>query len=134
MKALHAQMNPHFVFNSLNSIREMILNQETQEASRFLGNFAHLIRITLDQSRKSFISLRDTMDYLNRYIEMEKIRNPDFHFSMEVDKTLDPDDTILPPLLIQPFIENAIWHGMNGEEKQIHILVRFLKKKINWFV
>jgi LytS/YehU family sensor histidine kinase len=62
MKALHAQMNPHFIFNSLNSIREMILNKETQEASHFLGNFAHLIRITLDQSRQSFISLRNTMD------------------------------------------------------------------------
>ena len=128
MKALHAQMNPHFIFNSLNSIREMILNNETREASRFLGNFAHLIRITLDQSRQSFISLRNTMDYLTRYIEMEKIRNPDFHFQMEVDAALDPDETILPPLLIQPFIENAIWHGMNGEEKEINILVEFRKK------
>jgi len=128
MKALHAQMNPHFIFNSLNSIREMILNNENREASRFLGNFAHLIRITLDQSRKSYISLRDTMDYLNRYIEMEKIRNPDFHFRMEVDNALEPDETILPPLLIQPFIENAIWHGMNGEEKEINIHVRFIKK------
>jgi sensor histidine kinase YesM len=128
MKALHAQMNPHFIFNSLNSIREMILNNETQEASKFLGNFAHLIRITLDQSRQSFISLRNTMDYLNRYIEMEKIRNPDFHFRMEVDRELDPDETVLPPLLIQPFIENAIWHGMNGEEKEINILVQFKKK------
>jgi len=128
MKALHAQMNPHFIFNSLNSIREMILNNETREASKFLGNFAHLIRITLDQSRQSFISLRHTMEYIHRYIEMEKIRNPDFHFSMEVDNELEPDETILPPLLIQPFIENAIWHGMSGEEKKINITVKFLKQ------
>ncbi|MEO6130769.1 MAG: histidine kinase [Saprospiraceae bacterium] len=128
MKALHAQMNPHFIFNSLNSIREMILNNETHEASKFLGNFAHLIRITLDQSRQSFISLRHTMDYLNRYIDMEKIRNPDFHFSMEVDRDLEPDETILPPLLIQPFIENAIWHGQNGEDQEINILVQFKKR------
>jgi LytS/YehU family sensor histidine kinase len=127
MKALHAQMNPHFIFNSLNSIREMILHQETREASRFLANFAHLIRITLDHSRQSFISLRDTMEYINRYIEMEKIRNPDFHFRMDVDHALEPDDTILPPLVIQPFIENAIWHGRNGEETEIHILVQFKK-------
>jgi ligand-binding sensor domain-containing protein/two-component sensor histidine kinase len=125
MKALHAQMNPHFVFNSLNSIREMILNNETQEASRFLGNFAHLIRTTLDQSRQSFISLRSTMDYLNQYIEMEKIRNSDFHFSMEADPSIEPDETVLPPMLIQPFIENAIWHGMNGEDQEIHIRVQF---------
>ncbi len=128
MKALHAQMNPHFVFNSLNSIREMILNNETHQASRFLGNFAHLIRLTLDQSRQTFISLRSTMDYLNRYIEMEKIRNPDFHFAMIVDKALEPDDTILPPLLIQPFIENAIWHGLDGEDHEIHISVQFKKQ------
>lgn len=127
MKALHAQMNPHFIFNSLNSIREMILNNETSEASRFLGNFAHLIRITLDQSRQSFISLRNTMDYLNRYIEMEKIRNSEFNFSMDADESLEPDETILPPMLIQPFIENAIWHGMNGEDKEINISVRFKK-------
>jgi len=127
MKALHAQMNPHFIFNSLNSIREMILNNETREASRFLGDFAQLIRITLDQSRQSFISLRNTMDYLHRYIEMEKIRNPDFHFSMEADQALEPDETILPPMLIQPFIENAIWHGMNGEEREINIRVQFKK-------
>jgi two-component sensor histidine kinase len=127
MKALHAQMNPHFIFNSLNSIREMILNNETREASRFLANFAHLIRITLDQSRQSFISLRHTIDYLQRYIEMEKIRNPDFHFTMTVDESLDPDEIILPPLLIQPFIENAIWHGMDGDERDLHILVQFRK-------
>ena len=68
------------------------------------------------------------MEYINRYIEMEKIRNPDFHFRMEVDKELEPDETILPPLLIQPFIENAIWHGMNGEEKEINIIVHFKKR------
>jgi sensor histidine kinase YesM len=68
------------------------------------------------------------MDYLNQYIEMEKIRNLDFHFTMEADPFLEPDETVLPPMLIQPFIENAIWHGMNGEDKKIHISVQFKKK------
>lgn len=129
MKALHAQMNPHFIFNSLNSIREMILNNENQEASRFLSKFAHLIRITLDQSRQPVISLRNSMDYISRYVEMEKIRSSNFQFSMHADPALEPDETILPPMLIQPFIENAIWHGTNGDRKMIDIKVLFQKQE-----
>jgi hypothetical protein len=129
MKALHAQMNPHFIFNSLNSIREMILNNENQEASRFLSKFAHLIRITLDQSRQPVISLRNSMDYISRYVEMEKIRNSNFHFSMQADPGLETDETVLPPMLIQPFIENAIWHGTNGDGKMIDIKVVFQKRE-----
>ncbi len=128
MKALHAQMNPHFIFNSLNSIREMILNNENHEASRFLSKFAHLIRITLDQSRQQVISLRNSMDYINRYVEMEKIRNARFGFSMSADPMLEPDETVMPPMLIQPFIENAIWHGTNGDGKMIDIRVTFTKR------
>lgn len=128
MKALHAQMNPHFIFNSLNSIREMILNNENQEASRFLSKFAHLIRITLDQSRQPAISLRNSMDYISRYVEMEKIRSSNFQFSMQADPALEPDETVLPPMLIQPFIENAIWHGTNGDGKVIDIMVAFKKR------
>ncbi len=127
MKALHAQMNPHFIFNSLNSIREMILNNEDKEASHFLGKFAHLIRMTLDQSGQPFISLRNTMDYLTRYIEMEQIRNAHFTFRILADDELDLDETILPPMLIQPFIENAIWHGTTGERKNININIDFKK-------
>ncbi len=125
MKALHAQMNPHFIFNSLNSIREMILNNENKEASHFLGKFAHLIRLTLDQSGQTFISLRNTIDYLNRYIEMEQIRNTQFIYSFNVDESLDLDETVLPPMLIQPFIENAIWHGTTVNHKRITITLNF---------
>jgi sensor histidine kinase YesM len=129
MKALHAQMNPHFIFNSLNSIREMILNNENKEASRYLSKFAHLIRVTLDQSGQAFISLRNTIDYLERYIEMEKIRNTHFHCRISIDPDLELDETILPPMLIQPFIENAIWHGTSFDHKYIDIHVQFKKEK-----
>ncbi|MBL7743974.1 MAG: histidine kinase [Chitinophagaceae bacterium] len=128
LKALHSQMNPHFIFNSLNSIREMILNNENREASHYLSKFAQLIRITLDQSGQSFVSLRNTLDYLHRYIEMEKIRSSHFSCSLHVDPELDPDDTTLPPMLIQPFIENSIWHGANGSHQTINILVSFKKQ------
>ena len=127
MKALHAQMNPHFIFNSLNSIRKLVLNNENYDASRYLGKFAHLIRMTLDQSRQSFISLRQTIDYLQRYVELERIRNPNFTCSIEVDESIDQDEVHLPPMLIQPFIENAIWHGWTPEKEGIDICVRFEK-------
>jgi ligand-binding sensor domain-containing protein/two-component sensor histidine kinase len=127
MKALHAQMNPHFIFNSLNSIREMILCNENKEASHYLSKFAHLIRVTLDQSGESFISLRNTIDYLNRYIEMEQIRNSHFTSRILADEELDLDETVLPPMLIQPFIENAIWHGTTGTKKDININIDFKK-------
>jgi two-component sensor histidine kinase len=127
MKAMHAQMNPHFIFNSLNSIREMILTNENKEASHFLGKFAHLIRMTLDHSGQSFISLRTTIEYLNRYVEMEQIRNSYFTCRILADEELDPDETVLPPMLIQPFVENAIWHGVTSTQKNININIDFKK-------
>jgi two-component sensor histidine kinase len=128
LKALHAQMNPHFISNSLNSIREMILNDENKQASHFLTKFAHLIRITLDQSSQTFISLRNTIDYLNRYIEMEQIRNDQFVSNIYVDEELNEDEILLPPMLIQPFIENSIWHGLDGEDKSIAVAIHFKKQ------
>ena len=128
MMALRAQMNPHFIFNSLNSIREMILNNENKEASHYLSKFAHLMRITLDQSSQSFVSLRGTLDYLHRYIEMEQIRNGHFTYMIDVDETLDTNETVLPPMLIQPFIENAIWHGTAGNHRNININIEFKKQ------
>jgi ligand-binding sensor domain-containing protein len=126
MKALHSQMNPHFIFNCLNSIREMILNNENDQASLYLSKFARLIRITLNQSSKSFVSLKDTIDYLQRYIEMERIRTSHFTYSIETDEDLQPEEIMLPPMLIQPFLENAIWHGATPE-KNMQINVRFMK-------
>jgi ligand-binding sensor domain-containing protein len=127
MKALHAQMNPHFIFNSLNSIHEMVLNQANDDASEYLIKFSHLIRTTLDQSVSNFNSLRNTVDYLERYIEMEQVRNTNFNCTIHVDPMLDPDETILPPMLIQPFIENAIWHGTMRSQQHIDIEVKFTR-------
>jgi sensor histidine kinase YesM len=125
MKALHAQMNPHFVFNSLNSIKEMVLDRDNDEASLYLTKFAQMIRITLDQSVHTFVTLRSTVDYLERYVEMEKIRNTWFSCSITVDPALDEHETMLPPMLIQPFMENAIWHGVQPLQKAIDVQVSF---------
>ena len=128
MKALHSQMNPHFIFNCLNSIREMILNNENSQASLYLSKFARLIRITLNHSSKPFVSLEDTIDYLQRYLEMEQIRTSNFNYIMDVDKNLQPDEVFLPPMLIQPFIENAIWHGASPE-KEMKLSIQFKRKQ-----
>jgi len=127
MKALHAQMNPHFIFNCLNSIRQMILSNENKQASHYLNKFAQLIRITLNQSSKPFVSLENTLDYLQLYLEMEKIRASNFTHTIEVDKDLVPGEIMLPPMLIQPFIENAIWHGVTSLDEPMNIDIHFKK-------
>jgi ligand-binding sensor domain-containing protein len=129
MKALHAQMNPHFIFNCLNSIKEMILSNENQQASHYLSKFAYLIRVTLNNSSKPFISLQNTIDYLKRYLEMEQIRKSNFSYEIEVDESVPTEDVFLPPMLIQPFIENAIWHGPSGVNKPVELNIRFLTGK-----
>lgn len=125
MKALQSQMNPHFIFNSLNSIKAMILNNNNADASRYLSKFAHLMRLTLSQSDNAFITLKSTIEYLERYIEMERIRNEDFYYSTAVDSTIDADAVYMHPMLIQPLIENAIWHGADEEHKSLHIRIQF---------
>ena len=128
MKALHSQMNPHFIFNCLNSIREMILNNENEQASVYLSKFARLIRITLNQSSRPFVSLEDTIDYLQRYLEMEQIRKSNFSYAIDIDKRLQTGEIFLPPMLIQPFIENAIWHGATPD-KELHLNISFKREE-----
>lgn len=128
MLAMRAQMNPHFIFNSLNSIREMILNNENEAASHFLGKFAGLIRLTLDQSERSFVSLRQTISHLTRYMEIEQIRNDEFTSRILAEDELDTDEVLLPSMLIQPFVENALWHGTTATRKNINVNIDFKKE------
>jgi hypothetical protein len=125
MKALHAQMNPHFMFNSLNSIREMILHDDNRNASRYLSRFARLIRLNLEHSRQTFITLQQNIDYLESYLEMEQMRFPDFSFAVETARDLDVHAIRLAPMLIQPLVENAIWHGLMPKEKDKWVHIRF---------
>ena len=126
MKALHAQMNPHFIFNCLNSIKDMILQGENKNASRYLSSFAQLIRETLEHSKHTFISLQESITHLERYIEMEKIRFENFSYHLEIDKNINLNEIMVPPMLLQPLVENAIWHGLrqNQGEKTLNIIIR----------
>ena len=132
MKALHAQMNPHFIFNSLNSIKEMILHQDTRNASLYLSRFAQLIRLNLEHSRKTFITLRQNIEYLESYLEMEQLRFADFNYHIGIRGEIDVDEIRIAPMLIQPLVENAIWHGLlpNSGNKQLNILFYIDEEKL----
>lgn len=128
IKGLHAQMNPHFIFNSLNSIKEMILEDQKQNASRYLSKFAQLIRTSLEQSRQTFITIKQCVDHLQQYLEMEKLRFEDFTYSIEIDENLDVNETQIAPMLVQPLVENALWHGLRSKESDRKLSIRFIKE------
>jgi len=128
-KALKSQMNPHFLFNSLNAIDNYILSNNPEEASDYLSKFSKLIRQTLDYSELSYITLRQEIEILGLYVKMEQMRFPSkFEFKISVDSSLDPTKVHLPPLIIQPFVENAIWHGLMHLEDDGELEVRFLQE------
>jgi sensor histidine kinase YesM len=112
---LRSQMNPHFLFNALGSIQNFMLKNETKRAARYLNNFASLTRNILEHSSRELVSVTDEIETLRSYMELEKMRMED-HFEFEIlyDKNLETDFINIPPMLIQPFIENAIKHGLNN--------------------
>jgi ligand-binding sensor domain-containing protein len=119
MQALRAQMNPHFIFNSLNSINRFILQNNRTEASEFLTKFSKLVRMILQNSQASLITLESELECLNLYLAMEALRfNYHFVYKMSVAEDIDVEVLKVPPLILQPYVENAIWHGlMHKEEK-----------------
>ncbi len=126
MKALQTQMNPHFIFNSLNSIRSYMIKHETKEASGYLSKFSRLIRQILEYSTEEFITLKQELQVLSLYIQIEQLRFRDeFGFEVEVDEGLDQEELMVPPLIVQPFLENAIWHGLMQKKgaKKIELIV-----------
>jgi ligand-binding sensor domain-containing protein len=117
MSALRAQMNPHFLFNSLNSIDSYIIKNESRKASEYLNSFAKLIRLILHNSKSNLIPLKDELETLDLYLQMEALRfGNKFDYRIEVDDSIDTSGIQIPPLLIQPYVENAIWHGIMHQE------------------
>ena len=124
MQALRAQMNPHFIFNCLNSINRYILKSDQATASLYLTRFAKLIRLILDNSNSSYITLANELDALKLYIEMESIRfEKQFTYSIITDTNVIPDQLYVPPLIIQPYVENSIWHGLLHKETSGHLSI-----------
>ncbi|WP_158552515.1 two-component regulator propeller domain-containing protein [Spirosoma telluris] len=117
MQALRAQMNPHFIFNSLNSINRFIMKNESEKASDYLAKFSKLIRLILHHSSMPVVTLESELESLQLYLTLESLRFDDqFTFSIHVGKDVEPAYTELPPMIIQPYVENAIWHGLMHKE------------------
>ncbi|HZV70260.1 MAG TPA: histidine kinase [Saprospiraceae bacterium] len=136
-KLLRSQMNPHFIFNSLNSIQKYIWENKEEDAAEYLARFAKLIRAILENSRKEFISLREELEVLKLYIELEHRRsNGKFDYRIHVAENLHPDDLMIPPLLLQPYIENAIWHGVNKKagHGNIEISIRQVEQSLEFII
>jgi len=114
-KALRAQMNPHFIFNALNSIQSFLVYEENEKAEKYLVKFAYLIRQTLNNSRKTVISIEDEINILSRYLELEQMRFKD-RFEFNIYNNIKELDFKIPPMMIQPYIENSILHAFKNIE------------------
>ncbi|MEO8404211.1 MAG: histidine kinase [Chitinophagaceae bacterium] len=128
-KALRAQMNPHFIFNCLSSIQGFIINKDFEKTNKYLSQFAHLIRQTLDNSDKPVISIENEKSYLRSYLEVEKMRYDQvFSYGIDVTPDIEQDFTFIPCMLLQPYVENSIRHGLRYKEDNTGmILIKFEK-------
>ena len=125
-KLLRSQMNPHFIFNSLASIQNFVINQKATEASIYLSRFSTLVRNILDSSVDENVPLQKEIETIQNYLELQKVRYADqFEFSLTVDEQIDAENMMIPPMLAQPFIENSIEHGIKFKETPGHIDIRF---------
>ncbi len=128
MKALRSQMNPHFIFNSLNSIADYIDKQDARTASYYTVKFAKLMRMILENSEKKEVSVADDLKALELYMQLEAMRmNNKFTYEIDVDENINTEETVIPPLLLQPFVENSIWHGIAKKQGEGKILIRIKK-------
>ncbi|MEO6720808.1 MAG: two-component regulator propeller domain-containing protein [Ferruginibacter sp.] len=133
MQALRAQMNPHFIFNCLNSINRYIVKSDQATASLYLTRFAKLIRLILDNSNTKNVILSNELEALRLYIEMEALRfDKKFTYQVIVDNNVNTDSVEVPPLIIQPYVENAIWHGLLHKEScgQLTIRMRMISESM----
>ena len=130
--ALRAQMNPHFLFNSLNSIRYLILSNDNDQAAAYLTKFSRLMRMILEHSKLSVVQLSRELDLLSLYIELEKIRfEQELDYQLKIDENINPEEILIPPMLLQPYVENAILHGINPMQGRGLIEIEILKRENN---
>lgn len=125
-KLLISQMNPHFMFNCLNSIQQFIMSGQNNQAEIYLSKFSKLIRELLESSAKDNLTVKEDLNILKAYLEMESLRfGPSFYYSIKMDSKIDIEHTYIPHLMIQPFVENAIWHGLLAKNDDGHVDIRF---------
>lgn len=131
IKALRAQINPHFMFNCINSINRMIVKGENENASLYLKKFSRMVRLIVENAETSRVSLKNELSLIESYIQLEELRfKGKIAYEIAVDEGINMDDTFLPSMVIQPFIENAIWHGLTHKDatQQGHLSIRIQEK------
>jgi LytS/YehU family sensor histidine kinase len=129
IKALKAQINPHFIFNCMNSIHHYMHKNDIKKAGDYLIKFSQLIRMVLENSSRDTITLKEDLHALRLYIQLEQMRLENrFDFEITVDESINQDNCEVPALLIQPFVENAIWHELTKVEEQGQLTVSIMKK------
>ena len=125
MKALKAQMNPHFIYNALNSIQSLIADNKQQESLRYISKFAKLLRQVLEHSDNHLTTLDKELSTLDLYVQLEKLRlNMELQYTLEIDDAIIPESELVPPLILQPYVENALWHGLHRKEGQKSLSIR----------
>lgn len=130
LQSLRSQMNPHFIFNALNSIKVFLIESDKENAVLYLNKFAKLIRMVLESSREFKISIGEELDIAKLYLSLEAIRFEDgIDFTIDVERGVSLRDTKVPPLVFQPFLENAVWHGLMGIKGQKTIRIKVYQKE-----
>jgi LytS/YehU family sensor histidine kinase len=129
-KALRLQMNPHFIFNSLNAIQNFVIINDTDKAVNYLAKFSHLMRMILANSIQSYIPLKDELKALTYYMDLEKLRfDNKFEYTLKIDPSIDAEFIEVPPMLLQPYVENAIIHGIVHIDGNGELMIDIKKKK-----
>ncbi len=132
LKSLRSQMNPHFIFNALNSVNTFIATSDERTANRYLTDFSLLMRAVLENSEEDFIPLEKEIELLKLYVQLEHFRFQDkFEYSIEVDPDIDVQEYMIPPMLLQPYVENAVWHGLRYKNEKGLLSIHFKKKNVD---
>lgn len=131
-QAIMAQMNPHFIFNSLNSIQACIVNNNNEAAYNYLNKFSMLVRSILQNSREQFIDLSNELEVLKNYLDLEKLRFKDLNFTIEIDNEINPNQIKVPSSFMQPFVENAIIHGLAHKygDKLVRLIIQIDERNL----
>jgi LytS/YehU family sensor histidine kinase len=131
LQSLRAQLNPHFMFNCLTAIQELILKEDFENSQTYLARFAKLLRMLVENTETPFTPLQKEIDLLELYLSLEKLRLPDLRFSITADPSINKDKTLIPNMILQPYIENALWHGLSPKTGDKKLEVNIQKQNGN---
>ena len=135
LRSLRSQMNPHFIFNALNSVNSFISENDQRSANKFLTNFSKLMRLVMENSEYDFIPLHKELEILELYLKLEHFRFKDqFEYSFTVHKDIDEENFNIPPMLVQPYIENAVWHGLRYKKDSGNLKLDLAKNDQNLII